>query len=92
MKNDEYIIPDNNKIAYRIVDGEAVIINLKNNELNILNPVATFIWEHLNGRTQLKEIVRKLSEEFEVDYKTAEKDCMDFISKITDKGIIVLSH
>ena len=88
MKN-EYIIPDKDKIAYRIVDGEAVILNLKNNELNILNPVATFIWEHLNGYTQLDEIVNKLSEEFNVDYKTAEKDCMDFISQVKDKGIVI---
>ena len=88
MKN-EYILPDKAKIAYRIVDGEAVIINLKNNELNILNPVATFIWEHLNGHTQLKEIVRMLSEEFEIDYKTAEKDCMNFISQIIDMGIVI---
>ena len=86
---DEYVIPDNDKIAYRIVDGEAVIINLKNNELNVLNPVATFIWEQLNGRTQLKEIVRKLSEEFKIDCKTAEKDCIDFISQIRNKGIVI---
>ena len=88
MKN-EYIIPDKDKIAYRVVDGEAVILNLKNNELNILNPVATFIWEHLNGHTQLEEIVNELSEEFDVDYKTAEKDCMDFISQVKDKGIVI---
>ena len=89
MKN-EYILPDKDKIAYRVIDGEAIVINLKNSELNILNPVATFIWEHLNGSTQIKEIVRMLSEEFEVDYKTAEKDCMDFISQIRDKGIVIL--
>lgn len=85
----EYIFPNNDKIAYRVIDGEAVIINLKNNELNILNPVATFIWEQLDGHTLINEIVKRLVEEFEVDYKTAKRDCMDFISKVIDKEIVI---
>ena len=88
---DEYLFPNNEKIAYRVIDGEAVIIDLKGNTYNILNPVATFIWEHLDGHTQLKEIIRWLSEEFDVDYKTAEKDCMDFISKVRNMEIVISS-
>lgn len=86
----EYPIPNNDRIAYRIIDGEAVIIDLKDNTLNILNPVSTFIWERLEGQTQLKEIVRALTEEFDVDYKTAEKDCFEFIYELMNRNIIVL--
>ena len=90
MKN-EYILLNKNKIAYRVIDGEAVIINLKNSELNVLNPVATFIWEHLDGCTKLKEIIKNLTEEFDVDYKTAEKDCLDFIEKLIKENIVIIS-
>ena len=88
---DEYVLPNNDKIAYRIIDGEAVIIDLKENTYNILNPVATFIWERLDGYTRLEDVAKSLSEEFDIDYKTAEKDCMDLISKMIDKEIVVSS-
>jgi hypothetical protein len=88
---DEYVLPNNDKIAYRIIDGEAVIINLKNSELNILNSVATFIWECLNAHAKVKDIIKSLSDEFEVDYETAEKDCIDLIFELIDKEIIILS-
>ncbi|MDI6723990.1 MAG: PqqD family protein [Methanobacterium sp.] len=87
----EYIALNNDKIAYRIIDGEAVIVDLKESKLNVLNPVATFILEHIDGQTQVKEIIEMISEEFDVDYGTAKKDCIDFISKLKDEKIVTLS-
>lgn len=87
-----YINIKNEKIAYRNIDGEVVIIYLKDNTLHILNPVATFIWEHFDARTQIKDIIKEVSEEFDVDYKTAEKDCLDLISDLLEKDVIVLEE
>lgn len=87
MLND-YIGINNNKLAYRIIDGEVVIIDLKDNKLHVLNPVATFIWEHLDGQTQIKDIVKKISKEFDVDSDTAERDCIDVISDLKKKNLV----
>lgn len=89
---DDYINKNNEKTAYRTIDGEAVIVNLKDSTFHTLNPVATFIWEQADGRIKTKQIVEKICEEFEVDWDTAEKDCLEFLGELIDKGLVVLSQ
>lgn len=86
----EYISLDNQRIAYRIIDGEVVLIDLKDNTLNILNPVGSYILENLDRPIQVKDIVKIVSNEFDVDYKTAENDCLLFISDLIKRNIVIL--
>jgi hypothetical protein len=88
---DKYVAKNNEKTAHRIIDGEAVVINLKDSSFHTLNPVATFTWQQADGKTRVKEIVQKMCQEFEVDWDTAEKDCLEFISELVNKDMLVLS-
>jgi hypothetical protein len=87
----KYININEQNTAYRIIEGEAVIVNLKRSTFHTLNPVATFIWEQLDGQVTFKEIAERLSQEFGVDYETAEDDCVSFISDLVDKDMVTLS-
>jgi len=89
---DEYVVKNNEKTAYRIIDGEAVVVNLKDSTFHTLNPVATFIWEQADGRIKAGQIVGKICQEFEVDWHTAEKDCLEFLHELVSKGLVVLSQ
>ena len=89
---DDYINKNNEKTAYRTIDGEAVVVNLKDSTFHTLNPVATFIWEQADGRIKTRQIIEKICEEFEVDWVTAEKDCLEFLGQLIDKGLVVLSQ
>lgn len=88
---DKYVTKNNEKTAHRIIDGEAVVVNLEDSTFQTLSPVATFIWQQADGKTSVKEIVQKVCQEFEVDWDTAEKDCLEFIRKLVDKDILILS-
>jgi len=81
---------NNEKTAYRIVDGEAVVVNLKDSTFHTLNPVATFIWEQADGQIKAEQIIEKICQEFEVDRVTAEKDCLEFLGELISKGLVVL--
>jgi len=81
-------IPKKNKhLAWRIVDQEAVIINLKKQpndkeEIIILNPTATRIWQLCNGRNSIKEIVQRLKAEYlEVIEKDVEKTLINLLNE-----------
>lgn len=89
---DEYVNKNNEKTAYRTIDGEAVVVNLKDSTFHTLNPVATFIWEQADGRIKAKEMIEKICQEFEVDWGTAEKDCLEFLGELISKGLVVLSR
>ncbi len=88
---DRYVAKNGEKTAYRVIDDEAVIVDLEDSTFHALNPVATFIWEQMNGRTRVEEIVERVCQEFEVTRETAEKDCREFIEALKRREMIVLS-
>jgi hypothetical protein len=88
---DEYVNKNNEKTAYRTIDGEAVVVNLKESVFHTLNPVATFIWEQADGRIKTRQIIERICEEFEVDRDMAEKDCLEFLGELVGKSLVVLS-
>jgi len=88
---DKYVAKNSDQTAHRIVDGEAVVVNLKDSTFQTLNSVGTFIWQQADGRTSVKEIIQRVCQEFEVDPDTADKDCSEFIGELANKGLLVLS-
>lgn len=84
-----YLI-QNPKTAYRVIDGEGVIVHLDSSMLYSLNPVATLIWKMCDEKTTVKEIVDNfIKEEFEVESEVAEKDCLEFVHDFIDKGLLL---
>ena len=89
---DEYVVKNNEKTAYRIINGEVVAVNLKDSTFHTLNPVATFIWEQADGQIKVEQIIEKICQEFEVNWDTAERDCLEFLGELISKGLVVLSQ
>jgi len=86
---DKYVLPDK-KIYCRIIDGEVVILNFKDNTFYFLNPMGSFIWNLADGKTKVNKIIGAILEEFDIDYKTAEKDTSSFIERLSKNGILNL--
>ena len=80
------------KTAYRVIEGEAVIVDLESSMLYSLNSVATFVWEMSDGRTPIEKIVDKICEEFEVERGLAKKDCLEFVQDFADKALLVIKE
>lgn len=89
---DEYVAKNDEKTAYRIINGEAVVVNLKDSTFHTLNPVATFIWEQADGRIKAEQIIERICAEFEVDWETAKRDCLEFLGELVRKDLVVLSN
>jgi hypothetical protein len=57
-----------------------------------LNEVATVIWQAADGRTPLSDIVTsKICPEFEIDPDQAGRDAEQFISELSQHGILMVS-
>jgi len=58
-----------------------------------LNEVATVIWQAADGRTSLSDIVAsKICPEFEVDPDQAGHDVEQFVSELSQHGILLVSE
>jgi len=73
-------------VGRRIAD-EYVIVPLAARGADVdsiydLNPVASFIWERLDGVRDGNAIVAGLEERFEVDRATAERDYLEFLAQL----------
>jgi hypothetical protein len=58
-----------------------------------LNEVATLIWQAADGCTPLSDIVaRKICPDFEVDPDQAGRDAEQFVSDLSQHGVLVVSE
>jgi hypothetical protein len=80
----------NPKAAWRVYDGEAVIVSPEDSTLHTLNAVGTVIWEAADGRTALEAIVTRVCDEFEVDRATAARDAATFVESLTRRGLLTV--
>ena len=76
-------------VAFRVIDGQAVIVVPATQSMHTLNDVGTFVWEKCDGRT-VDEVVGLLVEEFEVEAATARGDLEAFVAELTGKRMLGL--
>ena len=82
------IVAKNPKTAWRIIEGEAVILSMDTKVLRGLNPVGSRIWELIDGRRGLEEIIQAIVQEFDVAQGEAAQDVRAFIQELLDRGLV----
>ena len=60
------------------------------NSMINLNETATFLWRQLENDTTKEELIKKLTQEYDVDYKRASQSVDNFIAKLDEIGCISL--
>ena len=75
--------------AWRIIEGEAVILSLESKVLRGLNPVGSRVWELIDGRRNVEEIVGVIVSEFDVSREAAARDVTGFVQELLDKGLVI---
>ncbi len=88
----EAYLTQSSRAAWRVYDGEAVVLCPDDSTLNTLNAVGTLIWESADGKTSVSAIVARVCEEFDVDPERAERDTMAFITKLRGRGLLTVSE
>lgn len=76
-------------LVVKEIGDEKVLIPLRSSvadmeQIYTLNETAAFIWEKMDGNTNLDEIIRNLVEEYDVDYETARADVEDFVNEMRE--------
>lgn len=82
-------------IVTRKTGNEYVLVPLANNiadmnRLFTLNESGAFIWELIDGKKNLREIVERFTEEFDIESETATRDVLAFMENMSNYLIIRL--
>lgn len=90
MDNTEMRVIINKDVLMREVEGESVIMNLKNDRCFNLDEVGTRIWSVMTSTESIKDTVEILLSEFDVERKILENDVQVLISELQDCELILL--
>lgn len=74
---------------------EYVIVPVANNiadmnSMYTLNETGAFIWEHIDGKNSVGDLIIELTKEYDINYETASDDVFSFIDDM--KKYLVISE
>jgi Coenzyme PQQ synthesis protein D (PqqD) len=78
------------ELAWQVVDGEGVVVDLPRRCMLGLSPSASFIWSRIETATE-DEIAAELARAFDVDEARAQADVRGFLALLRERGFVVAS-
>ena len=88
MKLHERYRVDADKVSYRRIDDEAVILNLENGHYYSLNNVAANIWDAIGKKNRLNDILKRLKTRYRLPEKRLQSDLCALVSDLEEEGLI----
>ena len=78
-------------LIWRELDDGTVIVTPDDGKVRVLNRTGTAIWLMIDGNHSLVDITDNISQKFEVSRSQALEDVGDFLSDLSNKGLIHIS-
>ena len=83
----------NGNVVSRKIAGELFLVPIKGKIADMenifaLTATAEYIWESLDGRKSLNEILNDVVDRFDVEHEQAEADIREFIMELMGAGLI----
>ena len=77
-----------NDVVFREIEGEAVILNLEKGIYFGLEPIGTRIWRLIEKYHCLKDILKALLKEYEVEKNRCCEDLMKLVHALHKNGLV----
>lgn len=70
------------------VDGEMVLLDMESENYFGLDEVGTAIWQAMQEKETLQEVLELLLEQYEVGEEMLTNDLSDFVEKLVESGLV----
>lgn len=77
-------------MAWQIIDGELVLLDVDGKQLIGVNDVGARIWELMDGVRTIGDIAHALTEEFDAPLETSMADVRAFLGELVALGAVAL--
>lgn len=83
-------VPDN--VLVRVLDNEAVLLNLDRETYFGLDDVGTHMWLRLTQSDTIQSAYDTLLTEYDIEGAQLRADLIDLIGQLANRGLLVLDH
>ncbi|MGA2399047.1 MAG: PqqD family peptide modification chaperone [Steroidobacteraceae bacterium] len=85
----QVISANEQQVAAKVMDGEAILINLATGAYYSIGATGGFIWSLIERRVSIQDIVRAVTAHYEVDQARAEADVLRLSEELITEGLVV---
>jgi hypothetical protein len=82
------VLKRNPNAAFRIYDGQAMIVTSDPGETMVLNEIGSTIWNRIDGVNTLSRILEAMLNEYDISREQAEKDLLEFAGSLHDHHLV----
>ena len=80
-------------LVTRDIAGETIIVPVKSNvgdldSIYTLNELGTLIWQLIDGKNSISQIIKSICDTYDVTPEIAEKDAIEFLSAMEERGLV----
>lgn len=84
-----HLKPNTAEVAAKVVEGEAILINLTNGMYYSMDSVGGFIWSLIEGKHDLEAISAAVAQRYDVAADTAKQDVEALTQQLLDEKLVV---
>ena len=87
IKTESYI-KRNKEVFASEIDDEVVMMNVDTGKYYGMDTVGSRIWELIAEEIQVREVINKLMEEYDVGEEQCEKDVLEFLNELYENKLV----
>lgn len=91
MTQERFVSPNGDQVAAKIMDGEAVLINLATGMYYSMADSATAVWSMVEQGCSVDYIASRLSDHYDVPLEQAKRDVERIIEELENEDLAVVS-
>lgn len=80
--------PATGRVVAKVIDGEAMIMDIRSGVYHSLDNVGAFIWESIELGLSLEDIANSVTSRFDVSIESARQDLMNLINQLLEEEIV----
>ena len=84
--------PREEEVASKVIDGEAIIINLANGVYYSMDKVGALVWERLQAGYTLDDVIRSVTAAYDVSPEHAESNVVELVEELLQENLVVTSE
>jgi len=84
--------PNREEVAAKVMDGEAILINLSNGTYYSMDGVGGSIWEVIEGEHSLEEVVAVIVSQYDVEREVVQADVESLAALLLEENLVETSE
>jgi len=84
--------PREQEVASKVIDGEAIIINLANGVYYSIDKVGALVWELLQSGCTLEQVINTVTAQYDVTGEQAEANIRELVEELVQEDLVVSSE